>query len=79
MDVVVPVVIIAMVGILLVEGFADELYRPIGRAVLSRISGGRLPSASPGWLERLGVAVVGLVAILIALLLLLGLITLVGV
>ncbi|MFW6079185.1 MAG: hypothetical protein ACODAE_06170 [Gemmatimonadota bacterium] len=79
MDLVLPIVIIAVVGILAVEAFGDELYRPIGRAVLSHLSGGRFPSASPGMLERLGVAVVGLGAIVLALLLLLGLITLIGV
>lgn len=77
MDIVAIVLIVAVIGILALENVADVLYKPIGRAVLSRLSGGRLPSGDPGWPERFGVALAGLTVLIGGLVLLLWLATLV--
>lgn len=75
MDLVSIVVVIAAVGVLSLEAFADEVYEPIGRAVLSALSLGRFPGEGGGWLARVGVAATGLAVLLLGAVLLLWLVT----
>ncbi|MDX1746733.1 MAG: hypothetical protein R3324_12405 [Halobacteriales archaeon] len=75
MDPVWVIVVLGVLGVLSLEALGDELYEPLGRAILDRISAGRLPGDDPGRLARWGVALTGLGVLLAGGVLLMWLVT----